>query len=534
MGSFRPGRLERYNLQRMKDSEQVVPLPGVIKGDRALAKFSKDVKTSIQALRDRGGSQEFRQTFASPYCPLTPHFLRKVGSQWKVQWRPGYVYQIHASAAGPIQEYEIYIGSTSLAAATAPDLDISLGDYVYLHFETTDDGQIKEISAGISAEIVALGSEQDSTYHVLPDGNGSAGTAGNYYLLLAQVNTVDGLASISKNGWRGNFFWHSGWDALENVGSGEKIYKDYDVATDRKRLRSLVERASSPQINLSTVGTDEIRVEGNNKDAYLRFQDCDGAELYTLNWADGLHTNAANGTITVPGCSSGSDTYVTSASFGTSTGILTLTRNDAATVTVDLDGKYQNELSTLSGNCGVGVTAPGSKLSVNGNMAIGSSYATSSAPSNGCIIQGMVGIGTTGVSGYYQLEVNGGFSASSKSFVINHPNRKNKKLAHGCLEGPEHAVYYRGKTTSGKIKAPEYWTGLVDISTMSVELTSYGQNQGLYVDSITEKGEITVKSENGAALNYFFTVYGTRKDLDPLEVVIDPVKKPVPKDPANE
>jgi len=34
------------------------------------------------------------------------------------------------------------------------------------------------------------------------------------------------------------------------------------------------------------------------------------------------------------------NTYVSSASFNTSTGVLTLTRNDAATVTVDLDGRY--------------------------------------------------------------------------------------------------------------------------------------------------------------------------------------------------
>jgi len=42
---------------------------------------------------------------------------------------------------------------------------------------------------------------------------------------------------------------------------------------------------------------------------------------------------------------SSSDTYVTSAAFGTSDGVLTLTRNDAGTVTVDLDGRYQEELT---------------------------------------------------------------------------------------------------------------------------------------------------------------------------------------------
>ena len=40
------------------------------------------------------------------------------------------------------------------------------------------------------------------------------------------------------------------------------------------------------------------------------------------------------------------NTYVTSAAFGTSNGVLTLTRNDAATVTVDLDGRYQDEITS--------------------------------------------------------------------------------------------------------------------------------------------------------------------------------------------
>lgn len=42
------------------------------------------------------------------------------------------------------------------------------------------------------------------------------------------------------------------------------------------------------------------------------------------------------------------NTYVTSAAFNTGTGVLTLTRNDAATVTVDLDGKYAEASTALT------------------------------------------------------------------------------------------------------------------------------------------------------------------------------------------
>jgi hypothetical protein len=51
--------------------------------------------------------------------------------------------------------------------------------------------------------------------------------------------------------------------------------------------------------------------------------------------------------------------------------------------------------SQNTGNVGVGEHHPGSRLSVNDNLAIGSSYSALHAPENGAIIEGTVGIGTT-------------------------------------------------------------------------------------------------------------------------------------------
>ncbi|MFP3593250.1 hypothetical protein [Chryseobacterium sp. SIMBA_038] len=47
---------------------------------------------------------------------------------------------------------------------------------------------------------------------------------------------------------------------------------------------------------------------------------------------------------------------------------------------------------------GIGTTTPGSKLSIIGNLALGTNYAGLSAPSNGAIIEGAVGIGTSNTS----------------------------------------------------------------------------------------------------------------------------------------
>lgn len=70
---------------------------------------------------------------------------------------------------------------------------------------------------------------------------------------------------------------------------------------------------------------------------------------------------------------------------------------------------------------------------------------------------------------------------------------------------------------------PDYWENLVHIDSMTVELTAIGANQNIYVDSIAENGDVTVGSNTEEPLNYFYVVYGERKDVDKLEPeIVDP------------
>ena len=135
--------------------------------------------------------------------------------------------------------------------------------------------------------------------------------------------------------------------------------------------------------------------------------------------------------------------------------------------------------------------------------------------------QGSVGIATDNPTEKLHVlgnaKVTGSITGASKSFLIDHPTKENKKLEHGSLEGPEFGVYYRGRAQSGTITLPDYWTALVREETITVQLTPKGSFQHLYVvsQSLTE---IVIGAADGETIDCFYTVYGERADIDSLVV----------------
>jgi hypothetical protein len=125
---------------------------------------------------------------------------------------------------------------------------------------------------------------------------------------------------------------------------------------------------------------------------------------------------------------------------------------------------------------------------------------------------GNMGIG--GVSAGSKLQVFGSFSATTKSFDIEHPTKEGMRLRYGSLEGPENGVYVRGTTIENIIELPDYWTGLVHADSITVNLTAVGKSQNIYVEKI-EDNKVYIGGELEKA---FFTVYGERKDVDKLTV----------------
>jgi hypothetical protein len=125
---------------------------------------------------------------------------------------------------------------------------------------------------------------------------------------------------------------------------------------------------------------------------------------------------------------------------------------------------------------------------------------------------GRVGIGVVPSSA--ELEVNGHFAATTKSFIIDNP-KTGGKLQYGVVESDEHGVYVRGKSDQEVVELPEEWDWLVHEDSVTVQLTSVGQMQQLFVvEQNNKRIKVSGLAPNG---QYNYVVHGTRKDVDALE-----------------
>jgi hypothetical protein len=125
-------------------------------------------------------------------------------------------------------------------------------------------------------------------------------------------------------------------------------------------------------------------------------------------------------------------------------------------------------------------------------------------------------VGIKTASPAFDLEVSGSFAATTKSFIIKHPTRDGYRLCYASLEGPENGVYVRGSTDQTIIDLPDYWVGLVDEQTITVNITPIGAKQDIWVEKI-ENNKVFL---SGNVINCYYTVYGERKDVDSLLVEI--------------
>ena len=117
--------------------------------------------------------------------------------------------------------------------------------------------------------------------------------------------------------------------------------------------------------------------------------------------------------------------------------------------------------------------------------------------------------------------------ASPKPFDLVHPTKgEGHRLRYACIEGPEVAVYCRGRLKeSNVINLPDYWKDLVHEDSITVQLQPIGSNQNLVIQEfnnefigIAEDSTNTDLITDLSTIDCFYHVYGERKDINPLIV----------------
>ena len=107
--------------------------------------------------------------------------------------------------------------------------------------------------------------------------------------------------------------------------------------------------------------------------------------------------------------------------------------------------------------------------------------------------------------------------------MIDNPVNPDKYLVHGCLEGPEAGVYYRGKAEivngySTTIELPYYVSSFA--TDFFIQVTPiYNGKINIYNTSEIDNNKFTVYGDNG---EFFWLVKGRRMEID-----VDPNKSDV-------
>jgi hypothetical protein len=121
----------------------------------------------------------------------------------------------------------------------------------------------------------------------------------------------------------------------------------------------------------------------------------------------------------------------------------------------------------------------------------------------------------------------GALTSPSKHFLIDHPlDPANMHLVHGCLEGPELGVYYRGegRLSGGRavVELPAYFESLTRKEGRTVQLTprfESGSPPSMLAASSIGEGRFEVRTVDGGnpSQAFFWEVKAARADLPVLE-----------------
>ena len=118
-------------------------------------------------------------------------------------------------------------------------------------------------------------------------------------------------------------------------------------------------------------------------------------------------------------------------------------------------------------------------------------------------------------------------AAATKSFLIDHPLHKGKRLQYGSLESPYHGIRLTGRsqinTNNVTIELPAYAKALVHQDGHNVQLTNINHDKTLFVKEVNISENYFVVSINRGWMDkkeyeFYWSFTATRKDIPNLQV----------------
>ena len=207
-------------------------------------------------------------------------------------------------------------------------------------------------------------------------------------------------------------------------------------------------------------------------------------------------------------------------------GVLNVASNGAPQQSIDRQPTYESNLAIkVDGNVAIdGDNKTIQALLVNGDVTINGNTAQ-----DGDIIATGIVKAATLIGAHTSGSISGGVggkSAGAKAFDIPHPSKEGHRLRHICLEGPEIAVYHRGRLKeSNVINLPDYWKDLVHENSITVQLQPIGSNQNLVIQEFNNEFIVIAEDSTNtdlitdlSTIDCFYHVYGERKDVERLIV----------------
>ena len=201
-------------------------------------------------------------------------------------------------------------------------------------------------------------------------------------------------------------------------------------------------------------------------------------------------------------------------------GALNVSSNGASQNSLDTQPAYQSSLA----------------IKADGNLTVAGDGKTANALliSGGSSIDTVHIVGDLFVSGSTDTGNKGRLAsrfatadAKPKPFDLVHPTKgEGHRLRHACIEGPEVAVYCRGRLKeSNVINLPDYWKDLVHEDSITVQLQPIGSNQNLVIQEFNNEFIVIAEDSTNtdlitdlSTIDCFYHVYGERKDVNPLIV----------------